>query len=536
MARSLPPDQAQVLQALRSDEEKRVSDLADHLHLDQAQVSAAVVTFEQEGWVEIRTEEIEEWSVDPDLPRLADFVAPRTAIARALVTNGGRGAIPQVSQWTGLDPKEVGQAIRPFTASGLGKKEGGDLVVDEGALAALVADDASGPPPSDPATRQTWLATNLATWVGPEEAVIRNLASTGPRSRTALREDGFDVGTASTLAPLALPKNGFQVKVRRARYARLTAEGARLQSEGVEARREVNQLTPELLANGEWRSVTFRPYDIDLATERRWLGKRHPLQQVIARTRQAFLEMGFEEVVSPHVESGFWNFDALFQPQDHPAREMQDTFYMKNPGSSPLPDPAMVGRVRSTHEDGGETGSVGWRYRWDASKAEQNVLRTHTTATTIRELAKNPRGPRKVFSIGRVYRRETIDYKHLPIFFQVDGIIIDEHASFSSLLGTLAAFYERMGFEKFYFRPGFFPYTEPSVEVFIWHEEKQDWFEMGGSGIFRPEVTQPLGCEHPVLAWGLGLDRLAMLLFDRADIRDLYLADLEWLRTEPRCR
>jgi len=118
----------------------------------------------------------------------------------------------------------------------------------------------------------------------------------------------------------------------------------------------------------------------------------------------------------------------------------------------------------------------------------------------------------------------------------VDGIIIDESASFSSLLGTLQAFYARMGFDKLDFRPAFFPYTEPSVEVYIWYEPKKDWVEMGGAGVFRLEVTEPLGCTTPVLAWGLGLDRLAMLSNGMEDIRDLYLVDLEWLKGVPQCR
>src|SRR5690606_31628756 len=246
--------------------------------------------------------------------------------------------LQEIASWTGLDSREVGQAIRPFTSSGLGAKEGGSLVADSSAK---------------------------LEEVGPEEAVIRALAQNGPASVEALQAQGLDVEAARTLAPLALPKNGFQIKSRRARYLTLTGEGLQVQQAGVQAIREVNQLTPEMLDSGEWRSVKFRPYDIELATEPRWIGKRHPLQRVIERTRQAFLEMGFEEAVSPHVESGFWDFDALFQPQDHPAREMQDTFYMKSPGRTPLPDEEMVRRVRETHENGGETGSVGWRYRWD---------------------------------------------------------------------------------------------------------------------------------------------------------------------------
>jgi phenylalanyl-tRNA synthetase alpha chain len=164
------------------------------------------------------------------------------------------------------------------------------------------------------------------------------------------------------------------------------------------------------------------------------------------------------------------------------------------------------------------------------------VLRTHTTSTTVRALAADPVGPRRVFTVGRVFRRETIDYKHLPVFHQVDGIVVDADASFASLLGTLAAFYRKMGFEQFQFRPAFFPYTEPSVEVYIWFEKKKDWVEMGGAGIFRPEVTEPLGCRVPVLAWGLGLERLAMMRYDLSDIRDLYLPDTEWLKGVPLCR
>jgi phenylalanyl-tRNA synthetase alpha chain len=163
------------------------------------------------------------------------------------------------------------------------------------------------------------------------------------------------------------------------------------------------------------------------------------------------------------------------------------------------------------------------------------VLRTHTTASTVRALAEDPNGPRRVFAIGRVFRREAITFKHLPVFTQVDGIIIDEEATFATLLGTLGAFYKGMGFPSYQFRPAFFPYTEPSVEVYIYYEPKKTWVEMGGAGIFRPEVTRPLGCKVPVLAWGLGLERLAMLRYQVLHMRDLYLPDVQWLKDAPTC-
>ncbi|MBD3160559.1 MAG: phenylalanine--tRNA ligase subunit alpha, partial [Candidatus Eisenbacteria bacterium] len=324
-------------------------------------------------------------------------------------------------------------------------------------------------------------------------------------------------------------------KVRRRLH--LEPAGREALEAGLQTVEEVTQLTPELIASGRWREVRLRSYDVGLATDPVHPGKRHPLQRILDETRRVYLEMGFQEIVSPLAESAFWDFDALFQPQDHPAREMQDTFYLEAPGEVPLPeDSDLVDRVRRVHEDGGETGSIGWQYRWEEARARKTVLRTHTTATTVRALAADPTTPRRVFCVGRVFRRETIDYKHLPIFYQVDGIVIDPDASFANLLGTLGAFYRRMGFPQFQFRPAFFPYTEPSVEVYIWFEKRRDWVEMGGAGIFRPEVTEPLGCTVPVLAWGLGLERLAMMRYDLKDIRDLYFPDTEWLKGVPLCR
>jgi phenylalanyl-tRNA synthetase alpha chain len=236
------------------------------------------------------------------------------------------------------------------------------------------------------------------------------------------------------------------------------------------------------------------------------------------------------------IESAFWNFDALFQPQDHPARDMQDTFYMRWPTEAPLPDSKVVEPVRRTHEDGWETGSEGWGYKWSPDRSKQVVLRTHTTAATIRALAANPNPPGKFFCVGWTYRNETISFKHLPVFHQVDGIIVDEEANLASLMGTLQEFYSKMGFGRVKFKPAFYPYTEPSVDVVVYMESRKKWLEMGGAGIFRPEVTLPLGCRWPVLAWGLGIERLAMLRFGLDDIRDLYGTNLDTLQQVPLCR
>lgn len=326
-----------------------------------------------------------------------------------------------------------------------------------------------------------------------------------------------------------------KIKRRTHRVLDLTDAG-RAAMPNLQIKSEQTALTSEAIRSGEWKSADMRAYDVSLEAARVVPAKIHPLRKVMQETRRAFLEMGFTEAVSPMVESAFWNFDALYQPQDHPARDMQDTFYMDTPARAALPDAALVDRVRKTHENGWETGSEGWGYDWSAERAREMVLRTHTTATTIRALAAHPEPPYKVFCVGWNFRNETISYKHLPVFHQVDGVVIDKEANLATLLGTLREFYRKMGFEKVRFKPAFYPYTEPSCDVVVYLESRGKWIEMGGSGIFRPEVTKPLGCEHPVLAWGLGIERLAMVRFGMSDIRELFDGRLDALEQVPLCR
>jgi phenylalanyl-tRNA synthetase alpha chain len=332
-----------------------------------------------------------------------------------------------------------------------------------------------------------------------------------------------------------------KVKRRTQRILKLTPAGKQAKVYVSEAH-ERNELTPEDIEagkeTGNWDEIlaSLRKYDVTLPAATIYPAKIHPLRKIIEQTRRAFLEMGFAEVASPMIESAFWNFDALFQPQDHPARDMQDTFYMRDPATAPLPDANIVEPVRRTHEDGWETGSEGWGYTWSPERSMQVVLRTHTTAATIRALAANPNPPGKFFCVGWTYRNETISFKHLPVFHQVDGIIVDEEANLASLMGTLQEFYSKMGFGRVKFKPAFYPYTEPSVDVVVYMESRKKWLEMGGAGIFRPEVTLPLGCRWPVLAWGLGIERLAMLRFGLDDIRELYSYRLDALEEVPLCR
>jgi phenylalanyl-tRNA synthetase alpha chain len=296
------------------------------------------------------------------------------------------------------------------------------------------------------------------------------------------------------------------------------------------AKPTVGQLTHELLASGKWQDVELRPYDVNAFAPTLTGGRPHPLREMIDESRRIFLEMGFSEIDDDFIQSAFWNMDALFIPQDHPARDIQDTFYVENPRKIPVDD-ALAKKVGAVHENGGGLPSTGWGYRWSKETAEQALLRTHTTVATIRHLAKDPHSPQKVFCVSRCFRREAVDATHLPEFHQIEGIVVEPHASLSMLKGTLTEFYRRLGFPKVRLNPSYFPYTEPSMEVQVWYNDK--WMELGGSGVFRPEVTLPLGIKEPVIAWGHGLERLAMVRFGLKDIRELYVSDIDWLRHRP---
>lgn len=358
---------------------------------------------------------------------------------------------------------------------------------------------------------------------GEDELVIERLAS-GPISEKDIPSE--------VLEQLRSRKDILNERLTTSRTIFLTKQGAEVAALDLKMKEEVAQLTPELIQTGRWREVDIRKYDVKAFAPSVHGGRLHPMTMLIEKCRDAFLKMGFKEIAGQYVESAFWNMDVLFTAQDHPAREMQDTFYIKDPERIDLSkDEGLIGIVKQVHENGWKTGSLGWRYEWSRAEAERALLRTHTTVNTIRYIAENPRIPFKVFSIGRIFRNEAMDSTHLPEFTQIEGIVCEDGANFDMLCAVLKEFYRRMGIAQTRLRPGYFPYTEPSVEVeILW---KGQWMELGGAGVFRPEVTMPLGVDKPVLAWGLGLERLGMLLWGLDDIRDIYVSDIDWLKKAP---
>ncbi len=302
----------------------------------------------------------------------------------------------------------------------------------------------------------------------------------------------------------------------------------------------IEVLTPNMIKSNSWKGKKFRTYDIISPLPKISGGKRHFVNQATDYAKKIWLEMGFKEMTGNLTQSGFWNFDALFTPQDHPVREMQDTFFIKNKQAQ-LPNKGLVNQVKSAHE-GKIKGSKGWQYDWKEDDAKKVVLRTHTTCLsvqTLKKIAENKEFPVKYFALGKCFRNETVDWSHGFEFNQTEGIVIDENANFRQLLGYLVEFFKKMGYEKIKARPAYFPYTEPSLEIDIFHPIKKKWIEVGAAGMFRPEVTIPIFGHHiPVLAWGPGFDRMIMNFFNINDLREMYKNDINKLRNIKvwRCR
>ncbi|KAL2823661.1 tRNA synthetases class II core domain (F)-domain-containing protein [Aspergillus cavernicola] len=331
--------------------------------------------------------------------------------------------------------------------------------------------------------------------------------------------------------------------------------------------KEETDLTTEMLQNGSWKTAHFKPYNFNAKGAPTPSGALHPLNKVRSEFRSIFFEMGFEEMpTNRFVETGFWNFDALYVPQQHPARDLQDTFYISDPPTADLPredpehDPHRPktvhqssatekkldykeywDNVRQVHEEG-KYGSIGYRYPWSADESLRLVLRTHTTSVStymLHKLAANPR-PARYFSIDRVFRNEAVDATHLAEFHQIEGVIADFGLTLGGLIGFMEVFFAKMGIHQLRFKPAYNPYTEPSMEIFGYHEGLGKWVEIGNSGMFRPEMLEPMGLPKNmrVYGWGLSLERPTMIKYGVSNIRELlgHKVDLNFIETNPAVR
>lgn len=426
------------------------------------------------------------------------------AAAREVTTNGQRLTIQDLQAKEGLDPSDVSKAV------GRLKKEGVLLIVQGGCI------ESTG--------RASQTAETVRTLLRQLHGESRELQSFQESERQVIQDYAIKRGNA---------KEPFRVDDRVTRSFKLSPAGVtaaeHLATQGIAE--EVSQLSPELLKDGSWRTKRFRKYTISLRAPRIGTGKKHPYREFLDTVKTKLVSMGFREMRGTLVETEFWNMDALFMPQFHPARDIHDVYFVKEPTHATKIAEPFLSRVTKAHQDGGRTGSTGWGYRFDGERAKRLVLRSQGTAVSARTLASSPAVPGKFFSIARCFRYDQVDATHATDFFQVEGIVLGDDINFRTLLGLLNLFAREVAQAKeVKFLPAYFPFTEPSVEMHVRHP-RLGWMELGGAGLFRPEVTLPLGVTVPVIAWGLGLDRMAMVALGIHDIRELFTDNLELIRT-----
>ena len=497
----LPERQLAVLETASATDEQTIADIASTTGLKPETVTGAAFELQDEGLLALSETTTEHAELTDEGRRYLDDGLPETRLYQAGAALGADEAPVSLGQVIGeadLDGPAVDIALSNLARKGFGVIDAGEVTVDP-------AVDTEADPEAS-ALASLAAAGNAA--VEGEAAVIDRLDSRGLITR--------------------------HESVTRA--VRLTDAGVDALMEGVETAQTVNALTPELLASGEWRNVEFAAYDVEADTPAVEGGNKHVLRRTADRVKDVLVGMGFQEMAGPHADSDFWINDCLFMPQDHPARTHWDRFALDVDPMDEIPE-ALLTRVEQAHREGWGDDGDGYHSPWSPAFARAIALRGHTTSLSMRYLSgyagADIEPPQRYFSVEKVYRNDTLDPTHLLEFFQIEGWVMAESLSVRDLMGTFEEFYRQFGITDIRFKPHYNPYTEPSFELFGDHPETGEEIEIGNSGIFREEVTGPLGVDCDVMAWGLALERLAMLTTGADDIRDLHgtLADIDFLRT-----
>jgi len=473
--------------------------------LSDAAIMRAALTLQEKKLVKIREKKQTIIKLNKEGTLYAENQLPERKILDALYHKGGEALIAHIQQEIDIPSTAI-----PLALGWLVQKNWAVINKEKNTISLTKYSRAQKPPR------------------GNDEKLLALLA----KKRTIFVEE-LDKDLQQVVAILKRRKL-IETKERSTYELELTKQGWELVEKGLEAAEETSQLTPELIISGKWRKVKLQKYDIEAPVAKTWSGKKHPYLQFLDEVKMKLVALGFKEMIGTIVETSFFNFDALYTPQGHPAREPSSVYYVKSPkyGAVNAYKHALT-NVKKTHENGWKTDSSGWRYKYSVKEAGRLILRSHTTCLSARTLlSKDLEIPGMYFSIGQCYRPEVLDKTHLTEFNQVEGIVVDKDLTLKDLLGVLEKFaIDIAGADRAKFVPDYFPFTEPSVELRA-YKKGYGWIEFGGSGIFRPEVTLPLGIEVPVLAWGLGIDRLFMLKAGIDDIRQIFSLDLDWLRRQ----
>ncbi len=423
-----------------------------------------------------------------------------------LLKEAGPLSLPDIAQRLGLDQKTVGSAFGSLSKEGV-------CAMDEVRRAILVKPEL----PQSSLDIEALLAAAFMQGGSVSEKAL------SPQQKALMAQIAKKRGAQD--APFRIAERArvlFQVmpSVREYREA-VTALGM--------TGEELGAITPEMLEKGSWKGGHFRPYNLQIQPARVIPGRRNAYVEFLDSVKDKLVSLGFEEFDGNLVETEFWNSDALFMPQFHSARDIHDVYYIEEPTHAKFIEEPYLSQVAAAHEHGGTTGSRGWQYQFDRDFTRRLILRSQGTVLSARQLPK-ANVPGKYFGVVRCFRYDRVDATHLSDFYQTEGIVLGENVNLRTLLGFLEMFaVEVAGAKEVKYVPGYFPFTEPSIEVHIRHPVL-GWFELGGSGIFRPEVTRSLGVDVPVLAWGIGIDRMALMALGLNDLRELFSADLESVR------
>lgn len=427
--------------------------------------------------------------------------------AVTFVKNNGAKTLPEIAAGLGVEQKDIGSAFGPLSKEGVFKMNAEKKVEYTGVpLPARISMTSAL---LEKASKAENCILNNASLSKEEQTVIATLAK-----KRGASDSPFKIIERETVVFKLLPN------------AKDVAEA--LRKTGVTGN-EIGEVTPKMLSSGEWKNGVFRGYNIAVPPARVIPGRTNPYVQFLESVKDKLCSLGFQEFDGPLVETEFWNGDALFMPQFHAARDIHDVYRIKNPTHAKSIEEPYLTNIANVHKDGGNSGSRGWNYEFDNEFTRRLILRSQGTVLSAHQLHK-AEIPGKYFGIARCFRYDKVDATHLSDFYQTEGIVLGEDVNLKTLLGFLEMFAKEIaGATEVKYVPGYFPFTEPSIEVHIKHPVL-GWFELGGSGIFRPEVTKAMGVDCPVLAWGIGIDRMALMALGLNDLRELFCEDIERIR------
>ena len=490
-----------VLLALKNDKRMRLNDLERRTGLPEASVSRATLWLSSKGLVKLEEEKRTLVSLGPEGERFLKTGFPERFLVETVIKNGGSLPLDRVPATFRRAKEEI------IIALGWARTKGWLQIVRKDSKTVLIADKKPRKGADEKLIEAVSSGTLLVETLNPELADGLRILRNRPKVLRLIEKTE--------------------------RFVSPTLSGLEAVQKVVEIT-EVSQLTPEVIQSGKWRNVRLRRYDIKAPAIGVWPGKKQPFLRFLDQLKWKLAALGFKQMEGPIVEFTFFNCDVLYMPQNHPAREIHDMYYVKYPSKGDLsPYSDLAKRVKLAHENGWTTGSKGWGYDFSLKETEKLILRSQGTALSARMLVdKKLEIPGKYFSISRCYRPDIVDRTHLTEFNQLEGIVIGKELTFRNLLGVLERFaLDIAEAEKVKFRPDYFPFTEPSVELAA-YKDGLGWIEFGGAGLLRPEVTLPLGINVPVAAWGLGVNRIFMMKSGLSDIRDIFTQNLKWLRMQ----